>query len=91
MHTSDPRPPFTLLAAHPHDVDHHPTRRRVPLQRLAVSCPRCGARPAVRVTPALVEMLSNEPAELHLVTYQCHRQKCNHVYDITAGAYQRAS
>lgn len=66
-------------------------QRRVPLLRLAVSCPRCGARPAVRVTPALVEMLGREPAELHLATYQCHRQKCNHVYDITAGAYQRAS
>jgi rubredoxin len=66
-------------------------QERVPLLRLAVSCPRCGARPAVRVTPALVEVLSGEPAELRLGSYQCHRQKCGHVYDITAGAYQRAS
>jgi hypothetical protein len=36
-------------------------------------------------------MLSREPAALHLATYQCHRQKCNHVYDIMAAAYHRAS
>lgn len=66
-------------------------QERMPLLRLAVSCPRCGARPAVRITPALVEMLSKKPAELHLATYQCHRQKCGHVYNITAGAYHRAS
>ena len=66
-------------------------QQRKPLLRLAVSCPRCGARPAVRITPALVEKLSAEPAELHLATYQCHRQKCNHVYDIMAAAYHRAS
>ena len=66
-------------------------QERKPLLRLAVSCPRCGARPAVRITHALVEKLNAEPAGMHLATYQCHRRKCGHVYDITAAAYHRAS
>lgn len=70
---------------------HSARQGRNPLLRLAVSCPRCGARPAVRITPTLVELLSEEPAGLQLATYQCHRQKCGQVYAITAGAYQRAS
>jgi hypothetical protein len=79
---AEPNAPTTLPSAR---------QERMPLLRLAVSCPRCGARPAVRVTPTLVGMLSSEPADLHLATYQCHRTKCQHVYDITAGAYHKAS
>ncbi len=69
-----------------------PTARGpIRLLRLEVNCPRCGARPAVRVTTRLVELLNSEPAGLRLTTYQCHRNRCGHVYDIKAGAYQRAS
>lgn len=91
MPAFDPESSNPTPSAHAPGTEHRSRRIRVKLLRLAVSCPRCGARPAVRVTPALVEMLSSEPGELHLATYQCHRQKCNHVYDITAEAYHRAS
>lgn len=66
-------------------------QERMPLFRLAVSCPRCGRRPALRATPTLVEMLRGKPADTHLITYQCHRTHCGQVYDITAAAYHGAS
>jgi rubredoxin len=91
MSTFDPNLSSSAPKAHTLGADEPPRFGRMRLLRLAVSCPRCGARPAVRVTPILVKMLSGEPAELHLATYQCHRQKCGYVYDITAGAYQRSS
>jgi hypothetical protein len=66
-------------------------QERLPLLRLAVSCPRCGRRPALRATPTLVEILRERPADTHLITYQCHRTHCGQVYDITAAAYHGAS
>ncbi len=61
------------------------------LLRLAVSCPHCGARPALRITEAAVRAVEHEPPEKRLGTYQCHRRRCGTVYDLPAAAYQRAS
>lgn len=60
------------------------------LLRPAASCPRCGARPAMRVTPALVRALGGQPATLRVGTYQCQRRGCGAIYDLSAGAYLRA-
>ncbi len=61
------------------------------LLRLAVCCPRCGARPALRITEAAVHAVAQEAPEKRLGTYQCHRRRCGAVYDLTAVAYQAAS
>ena len=61
------------------------------LLRPAAACPRCGARPAMRVTAALVHALRDRPADERVATYQCQRRGCGAVYDLTAGAYLRAS
>src|SRR5215218_5595617 len=60
------------------------------LLRPAASCPRCGARPAMRVTPALVRALDGQPAAVRVGTYQCQRRGCGAIYDLNAGAYLRA-
>ncbi|CAN5761879.1 MAG: hypothetical protein M3418_11365 [Gemmatimonadota bacterium] len=60
------------------------------LLRLAVSCPECGARPALRITEAAAQAVAEEPPEKRLGTYQCHRRRCGRVYDLTAAAYQTA-
>ncbi|MFL5385585.1 MAG: hypothetical protein ACJ8GN_23955 [Longimicrobiaceae bacterium] len=60
------------------------------LLRPAAACPRCGARPAMRVTAAMVEALRDRPADERVATYQCQRRGCGAVYDLTAGAYLRA-
>jgi hypothetical protein len=60
------------------------------LLRPAAACPRCGARPAMRVTAALVHALRDRPADERVGTYQCQRRGCGAVYDLTAGAYLRA-
>lgn len=59
------------------------------LLRLAASCPRCGSRPAMRVTETLVRCLRTEPAAARVGTYQCQRRGCGTIYDLTASAYQR--
>jgi hypothetical protein len=61
------------------------------LLRPAAACPRCGARPAMRVTAALVHALRDRPADERVATYQCQRRGCGAVYDLTAGAYLRAA
>ena len=60
------------------------------LLRPAASCPRCGARPAMRVTAAMVQALCGRPASERVATYQCQRRGCGAVYDLTADAYHRA-
>ncbi len=60
------------------------------LLRLAVSCPGCGARPALRITEAAARAVEHEPPAKRLGTYQCHRRRCGRVYDLTAAAYQAA-
>ena len=66
-------------------------RRAGQLLRLAASCPGCGARPALRVTDDAVRAVAGHPPEERLGTYQCHRRRCETVYDLTAGAYQQAT
>jgi hypothetical protein len=61
------------------------------LLRPAAACPRCGARPAMRVTQVLVHALDGQPAGARVGTYQCQRRGCGAIYDISVAAYQRAS
>ena len=61
------------------------------LLRLAASCPRCGSRPAVRVTQAVVQAMARQPPGARLGTYQCHRRRCGAIFDLTARAFQQAS
>jgi hypothetical protein len=60
------------------------------LLRVATSCPRCGTRPALRVTQAMVRALAGAEAGVRLGTYQCQRRGCGAIYDLEAGAYLRA-
>ena len=60
------------------------------LLRPAASCPRCGARPAMRVTTAMVRVLAGQEAGVRLATYQCQRRGCGAIYDLCVGAYLRA-
>jgi hypothetical protein len=61
------------------------------LYRLSASCPRCGTRPALRVTRDAVETAGGQPPGTRLGTYQCQRRGCGTIYDLTASAYQNAS
>ncbi|HEX2201861.1 MAG TPA: hypothetical protein VHG91_01115 [Longimicrobium sp.] len=74
--------------ATPPDADEGGTGR---LLRPAASCPRCGARPAMRVTGALVQALRQQPPETRVGTYQCQRRGCGAIYDLVAGTFLRAS
>jgi DNA-directed RNA polymerase subunit RPC12/RpoP len=61
------------------------------LLRLAASCPRCGSRPAVRVTQAVVQAMARQQPESRMATYQCQRRRCGAIFDIPARAFQQAS
>jgi len=61
------------------------------LLRPAAACPRCGARPAMRVTQVMVHALDGQPAGARAGTYQCQRRGCGAIYDISVAAYLRAS
>ena len=61
------------------------------LLRPAASCPRCGARPAMRVTEAMVRAVKRHDTATRMGTYQCQRRGCGAVYDLLASAYLRAS
>jgi len=61
------------------------------LLRPAVSCPRCGARPAFRITEDVVRAVAHYPPGERLGTYQCQRRQCGTIYDLTAAAFQNAS
>lgn len=63
-----------------------PARGPEVLLRPAAACPRCGARPAMRVTAAMVEALHGRPEDERVATYQCQRRGCGAVYDLTAAA-----
>lgn len=64
---------------------------RVRLLRLAVSCPRCGSRPALRVTERAARAFEHHPPAERLGTFQCQRRQCGNIYDLTAAAYHNAS
>lgn len=66
-----------------------PVRGR--LLRLAASCPRCGSRPAVRITPEVVQAVSGHAPGERLGTYQCQRRRCGAIFDLAARAFQQAS
>jgi hypothetical protein len=61
------------------------------LLRLAVSCPRCGSRPAVRVSPVVVQAVARHAPGARMGTYQCHRRRCGAIFDLPARAFQQAS
>ena len=56
----------------------------------AVCCPKCGSRPALRVTSALIAALHGSPPGERVGSYKCQRRACGVIYDLTAAAYQRA-
>lgn len=78
------------LAAPPEPIP-RPGAAEPCLLRPEVDCPKCGARPALRVTPTIVAALASTPASAPVATYQCQRRGCGAVYPITADAYHRAS
>lgn len=57
------------------------------LVRLTTSCPRCGSRPALRVTEDLLLGLDGPAGDTRLGTYQCHRRGCGTIYDLYVGAH----
>ena len=61
------------------------------LLRLSASCPRCGSRPAVRITAEVAQALANHAPHARLATYQCQRRRCGAIFDLTARAFQQAS
>lgn len=61
------------------------------LLTLAATCPRCGARPALRATRSFVAALASLAAEHRVGTYQCQRRGCGMVYDLTARVYHAAA
>ncbi len=68
-----------------------PERGKERLFHLATRCPRCGSRPALRITEDAVRDAFHHAPEERLGTYQCHRRHCGEIYDLTAAAYQNAS
>ena len=72
-----------------HDSAHRYPRGR--LLRLAAACPKCGSRPALRITDKLAAAVEVQQPETVLTTYQRQRRACGHVYEITAAAYQASS
>lgn len=71
-----------------HTSAHGPDAAR--LLRLAVRCPACGSRPAIRVTAPAVRDAAKHPPEERLATYKCHRQTCGTLYDLQDGAFRDA-
>jgi hypothetical protein len=61
------------------------------LLRLSASCPRCGSRPAVRVSAEVVHALAAHAPDARLATYQCQRRRCGAIFDLVARAFQQAS
>ncbi|HEV2734500.1 MAG TPA: hypothetical protein VGV85_06655 [Longimicrobiaceae bacterium] len=56
------------------------------LVRLTTSCPRCGSRPAMRVTEDLVRGIHTPEELTRIGTYQCHRRGCGTIYDLYVDA-----
>ena len=60
----------------------NPQRGR--LLRVAASCPRCGARPALRVAEETARTLYTGSPGARIGTYQCQRRGCGTIYDLFA-------
>ncbi len=56
------------------------------LTRLNASCPRCGSRPALRITEELARAVRASGRSARIGTYQCQRRGCGHIYDLSAQA-----
>lgn len=57
------------------------------LLRLASNCPRCGCRPALRISGEVARILTDEAQGTLLGTYQCQRRGCGAIYDLVAGEF----
>jgi hypothetical protein len=56
------------------------------LYGVLASCPRCGARPALRLSGWLLERVRHEDPHRRAASYKCQRRSCGAIYDILAGA-----
>ncbi len=54
------------------------------LLRLSASCPRCGSRPAIRITEETARLLQGHRQGARLGTFQCQRRGCGTIYDLFA-------
>lgn len=54
----------------------------VRLLRMGVSCPACSAPPKLRVPPWVASLLKYAPAEIAVMTYECHIRSCGTRYAI---------
>ena len=54
-------------------------------------CPRCGSRPALRISRETVIALAHLGDDVRAATYQCQKRSCAQRYDITVAECRRAS
>jgi hypothetical protein len=88
---SQPSPIVPSVSAAPSAAEKAESpRENSVLLRPAATCPRCGSRPALRLTGSLVAALQAQPAERRMATYQCQRRGCGAVYDLPAAAFRSA-
>jgi hypothetical protein len=66
-------------------------KREPEFLELAVTCPACRSRPAMRITGEAAEYALRLAPEVTICTYKCRRKGCGTIYPITAAAYQGAS
>lgn len=79
-----PRPPGARV---PRGATREEEPSEVQLLRLASNCPRCGSRPALRITGEVARILTDEAQGTRLGTYQCQRRGCGAIYDLVAGEF----
>lgn len=60
------------------------------LRELSVACPKCGRRPAHRITEVVRKVFLGLPEDMLVGTIQCQARECRCIFDLTARAYQRA-
>jgi hypothetical protein len=68
----------------------HPYPESDRLHPPAVCCPKCGTRPALRVTEFVVHVLRDAPPERRVGSYKCQRRGCGAIYNLTVAAYRDA-
>jgi hypothetical protein len=62
-----------------------PDTRGGRLLTVTSGCPRCGSRPALRLTEELVQRVSRARRRTRIGTYQCQRRECRAIYDLYLG------
>lgn len=72
---------------HPGDDTAHPAGAEAEagkgrLLRPGISCPRCGSRPALRLSEEVAHVLRYLAQGTRLGTYQCQRRGCGAIYDL---------